>query len=138
MHGKALELFALIASHLAPSKDQGPAQLTKLDRQRIAQVRGILLEEMGRQLTLAQLARRIGVNRSKLAVGFKSTFGTSVQAYWRELRLCRARELLANEQMPVTEVAAAVGYADISCLTRSFQKRFGILPKDCKRSRGAG
>lgn len=62
-----------------------PADLTKL-----ALVRSIMAEHLENPLSLAQLARRVGLNRTELAVGFKSTYGDSVQAYWRDARLVRA------------------------------------------------
>jgi AraC family transcriptional regulator, transcriptional activator of the genes for pyochelin and ferripyochelin receptors len=135
MNAKAIELFTLAMAHLGESAASELQLLTKADQQRITKVRDILMVEIDKQLTLGQLAARVGVNRSKLATGFKLIFGTSVQAYWRELRLYRAREMLEIERLPVTDVAAAVGYADIACLTRAFEKRFGVSPKECRRRR---
>jgi len=136
MNAKAIELFTLAIAHLGVSSAHSKTQfLSRADQLRISKVRDVLTLEMDRQLTLGQLAARVGVNRSKLAMGFKYLFGMSVQAYWRELRLCRARELLEFERLPVSEVAAIVGYADIACLTRAFDKRFGVSPKECRRRR---
>jgi len=133
MYAKALELFSHATNRLCEVEECDVAiKLSEADRRRIASCREILLEHMDEQLTLSQLARRVGVNRSKLAVGFKFVFGMSVQAYWRELRLCHARDLLSDGEHSVTEVSASVGYADISCLTRAYYKRFGHLPKDSK------
>lgn len=133
MYAKSLELLSHVANRLCKRAcADAPARLSDADRGRIARCREILDQHMDEQLTLEQLGRRIGVNRSKLAMGFKLIYGTSLQAYWRELRLCRARDLLSSSQASVTDVAAAVGYAEISCLTRAYHKRFGHLPKDAK------
>lgn len=133
MYAKSLELLSHAANRLSAHGDEATAPyLSGVDRKRIATCREFLVENIAEQITLAQLARRIGVNRSKLAVGFKTMYGISLQAYWRELRLCRARELLATGLLSVTDVASAVGYADISCLTRAYHKRFGHLPKETK------
>lgn len=133
MQAKAIELFTLAMSRCVEHEKVSSASLSELDAKRVSQVRQILMEEIGFQLSLGQLARRVGVNRSKLAMGFKELYGVPLQAYWREMRLCRARELLMADELSVADVATAVGYADTSSLTRSFHAKFGVLPKDCKR-----
>jgi AraC-like DNA-binding protein len=133
MRGKAIELFTLAVSRLFElDVEKPPIPLSRADVGRIRKVPDILIREISTPLTLEQIGRRVGVNRSRLAMGFKALYGNTVQAYWRELRLERARELLMIEQKSVTEVASAVGYADISCLTRAFERRYGVLPKSCK------
>jgi len=91
-----------------------------------------MLQELGDSLTLAALARRVGLNRTKLALGFKEIYGTSVQAYWRDARLSRARELLQNAGARVTDIALTLGYSELSSFTRAFSRRYGVLPKALK------
>lgn len=136
MHAKAMELFTLSLHQILEAEEsRSSVSLSDDDWERIGRVRQILEDEIDSQLTLEQLARRININRSKLAVGFKLMFGDTVQAYWREMRLSRARELLSVHQWSVTDVAVAVGYSDISSLTRAFERRYGVLPKDCRARR---
>lgn len=136
MSAKAAELFTLAAHRLSDRSD-GKAQtyLDGEDRRRVAEVHRIMSDEMDAQLTLTDLARRVGSNRSKLTADFRQVYGTSIQAYWRDLRLCRARELLTVERFSVAKVAAMVGYSEASCLTRSFERHFGFLPSDCRAER---
>jgi AraC family transcriptional activator of pyochelin receptor len=135
LRAKATELFTLSLHRVAQSGDPvSEAILTDDDRERIMRVRRIMEAEMGRQMTLEQLAHRVNINRSKLATGFKLMFGDTLQAYWRDMRLTRARELIAVEQWSVTDVATTVGY-DVSALTRAFERRFGVRPKDCRSRR---
>lgn len=136
MHAKAMELFTWAMKRMVDDAERPePPALTDEDRDRICEVSRILAEEIDSQLTLDQLARRVHMSRSKLAMGFRLMYGKSVQAYWRDMRLERARELLAVNQWSVTDVATAVGYADTSSLTRAFEKHFGVLPKDCRTRR---
>lgn len=132
LFSKALELLSIAVNRVIAEPEMS-VSLSNSDRARIAQVRNLLEDEIQERLTLGQIARRVGVNRSKLAFGFKSLYGTSVQAYRREIRLTRARDLLMSHSATVTEVAAEVGYSDISCFTRAFCSRYGISPRDCKR-----
>jgi AraC family transcriptional regulator, transcriptional activator of the genes for pyochelin and ferripyochelin receptors len=135
MRAKSLELLSTVLHALDEPKAGRPATrlpLSPHDIERIDRARAIMLQDLGSTLTLAALARRIGLNRTKLALGFKEVYGTSVQAYWRDARLSRARELLQSAGARVTDVALTVGYSELSSFTRAFSRRFGVLPKALK------
>lgn len=132
---KALELFCTTANRMradrqpSNAKPSGWSGATDPVRAAI----DIMKLEIESPLTLGSLARKVGTNRTRLAQIFRERTGVTVQAYWRKLRLEHARDLLATEQIPVTEAAARVGYSSISSLTRAFHKEFGYLPKEARR-----
>lgn len=74
-----------------------------------------------------ELAQACGVDRFRLSRAFKSAFGLPPHAYLVQLRLARARHLLANGGQPV-EVASALGFADQSHLGRWFVRAYGLTP----------
>ncbi|MCI8209438.1 AraC family transcriptional regulator [Pseudomonas sp. S25] len=76
---------------------------------------------------LDDLARITGVDRFRLTRAFKAAFGIAPHAYLIQLRLARARRLLASGQSPA-EVAAALGFADQSHLGRWFQRAYRMTP----------
>jgi transcriptional regulator GlxA family with amidase domain len=51
------------------------------------------------------------------------------------LRLQRARELLEITDLPMSEIAAHVGYDDPSYLARLFRRHFGTTPVSYRRER---
>ena len=135
MRAKSLELLSNVLHALDAPQTGRPAArlpLSPQDIEKIDRARAIMLQELGNSLTLAALARRVGVNRTKLALGFREVYGTSVQAYWRDARLSRARELLQSAGARVTDVALTLGYSELSSFTRAFSRRFGVLPKALK------
>ncbi len=73
------------------------------------------------------LATAVGLNRRKLSEGFSLLFGISVANYLTERRMQRARELLQSE-LPLTEIAAQVGYESQSSFGRAYKKAFGLTP----------
>ncbi len=77
---------------------------------------------------LAELARKIGVSRTKLHVDFCKVFGTTPFSYLREARLNKAKILLDEGGMNVSEAAFAVGYSNLSHFAKAFMQRFGIPP----------
>lgn len=138
MRAKSLELLADVTSSLDDSGLPGPTskiRLSQRDFDRIASARAIMINNLDTSLTLAALARRVGLNRTKLALGFREMYGESVQAFWRDIRLVRARELLLGGKMAVTEVALSMGYSELSSFTRAFSRKFGLLPRECRRTR---
>jgi AraC-like DNA-binding protein len=79
-------------------------------------------------VTLEMVARQVGINRTKLALGFKQVFGVTVGEYLREHRLDLAREALEQQTRSVGEVAAMAGYCDAGSFTKAFRARYGSLP----------
>jgi AraC-like DNA-binding protein len=74
------------------------------------------------------LARAAGAaDRFQLARAFRATFGSPPHAYLVQLRLLRARRLLADGEPPVA-VAAECGFADQSHLGRWFRRAYGLTP----------
>lgn len=65
-----------------------------------------------KRLKINELADRIGVNRSYLTSSFKKSLGCSPQEYLMNLRIEKAKTLLKNGDIQVSEVAAKVGYGD--------------------------
>lgn len=131
MRAKAVELVSTVISGLTEEVQYpvAPKRLSTADVEKLGTVRSIMELELEAPASLSALACRAGLNRTKLAADFKSLYGMSVQEYWRDLRLVRARELLSSECLQVTEVASRVGYADIAGFSRAFSKKFGMAPK---------
>ncbi len=76
---------------------------------------------------LDDLARISGVDRFRLTRAFKAAFGMAPHAYLIQLRLAKARHLLARGETPV-QVASALGFADQSHLGRWFRRAYQLTP----------
>jgi AraC-like DNA-binding protein len=75
-----------------------------------------------------ELARAAGAaDRFQLARAFRAAYGTSPHAYLVQIRLLRARGMLAAGARPA-EVAAACGFSDQSHLGRRFRRAYGLSP----------
>ena len=74
-----------------------------------------------------ELAVACGVDRFRLTRAFKSAFGLPPHAYLVQLRLARARHLLAKGEQPA-DMAIALGFADQSHLGRWFVRAYGLTP----------
>lgn len=140
IESKIGELACIVLSEATRSRP-APASATggvrSRDYVRTQEARAILLREHGEPPRLEHLARRVGMNRSKLAACFKELYGQGVYTYFRSHRLERARQLLLETEMSVSQVSDAVGYESVSSFSNSFRVRFGLPPGAC-RSASAG
>jgi AraC-like DNA-binding protein len=96
------------------------------------QARDYLHAHMPEDIGLDDLARLAGVDRFRLSRAFKAAFGMAPHAYLIQLRLARARQLLASGESPAN-TAAAVGFADQSHLGRWFSRAYRLTPADYRR-----
>lgn len=87
------------------------------------------------RLDVGAVARRLGVSRRYLEVLFAREGQTPVD-YLRGLRLTAARRMLADSPVPVSEVAFAVGFADVNTFARAFRRAEGSTPGQWRRHPG--
>lgn len=134
LRARSIELIAAVLEALEAKASERSAtqRLSAHDRARISLAHALLDDEDEGLWTLGGLARRVGLNRSTLAAGFKQVYGVPVRKFWREKNLNRARQLLETGEMSVTELALLAGYADTSSFTRAFSRHFGVAPSACK------
>jgi AraC-like DNA-binding protein len=83
---------------------------------------------MAAEIGADALARAAGAaDRFQLARAFRAAYGAAPHAYLVQIRLLRARRLLAAGEQPAT-VAASCGFADQSHLGRWFRRAYGMTP----------
>jgi AraC family transcriptional regulator len=78
-------------------------------------------------LSLARVARAIGVGRSTLSMAFRRWRGTSVGDAIRRARVAHAKLLIASG-VPLVEVAYRCGFSDQAHFTRVFRDVAGLTP----------
>ena len=65
---------------------------------------------------------------------FARAFGETPYDFVRRLRIDRAKELLARDHLPVTEVCMAVGYESLGSFSTLFRSLVGCSPAEYRRS----
>jgi AraC-like DNA-binding protein len=119
---------ARLAGRLAQRGDAGFRRGQGATARRAARrARDFLVAEAPRTVASEELERVSGLDRFALARHFRAAFGTSPHRFQVGQRLIRARAMIASG-LPLSETAAATGFADQSHLTRHFSARFGLTP----------
>ncbi|MCS7316351.1 MAG: PocR ligand-binding domain-containing protein [Bryobacterales bacterium] len=78
--------------------------------------------------SLQSVASRLGVSAGHLSRTFSRIMGVPFREYWARKRLERARALLLDPMMNVSQVAEACGYPSAAYFTRVFRKAIGCTP----------
>ena len=82
----------------------------------------------------SEIADHLGLSASHFRFLFREATGQPFHKYLVSKRLERARQLLVEQGLPVSEVAAAVGFANASHFSRAFAQRFGTSPIQMRRA----
>jgi AraC-like DNA-binding protein len=107
-------------------REQPPAKQGSARRE-VERARVLLHDESHRSVTLDELAKVAGLSRYHLLREFRRAFGLTPHIYHRNLRIDRARQLLARG-WPISRVVTATGFSDQSHLNRRFRQLVGVTP----------
>jgi len=99
----------------------------------IGQALALLHKEPANPWTISDLARRVGLSRTRLAERFRHFLGESPMAYLAQWRLKLGAEILQSTDDSVAEVAAAVGYGSEAAFNRAFKREFDCPPAQFRR-----
>ena len=81
------------------------------------------------EISLADIARSVGVSSHHLARAFGEATGLSLMRYARGRRLSEAARSLAAGAPDILEVAIGAGYGSHEAFTRAFRQQFGVTPE---------
>jgi AraC-like DNA-binding protein len=82
------------------------------------------------RLRLADIARELGLSPFSTLRQFRAACGTTPYTYLLELRLERAKALLAGMRTPIGAVGSMVGFNDLSHFSRFFKSATGYSPSE--------
>jgi two-component system response regulator YesN len=90
-------------------------------------------EHYAEQLPLQFVASLVHLNATYFSHLFKKETGRSFVDYLIELRMEKAKGLLANTDMKITEVSGVVGYDLPNYFAKLFKQTTGLSPKDYRK-----
>lgn len=84
-------------------------------------------------LTAVELAQLAGLSLRQIQRMFHETLGTTPTKYYLRLRLQRARALLTQSSMSVTQIAVACGFQSACHFSKSYRSLYGRSPRSERR-----
>ena len=94
----------------------------------------LMHSHMHRELSLEEIASAAHLSPFHFSRLFKKLTGATPHAYLASLRGARARDLLAETDLSVTEVGARVGYMSSSHFSKAFRQSTGISPSAYRKA----
>lgn len=113
--------------------DRGPARAsskTRSEQATLEALREHTVAHLDDDLTLAAFARRAGMSASCFSRWFRDQTGMTPHAFVLEARVARAKALLRQSDLPLIDVALAVGFSSQSCLNVTFRRRAAMTPAE--------
>jgi two-component system response regulator YesN len=121
------------ASRLAAVQQAAEPQLKGSGDAAIEVALAFIREHYSEDLSLEKVASVVYLNAVYFSQLFKQKTGQGYKDYVIQLRLERAKELLLNPQLRLTEIAARVGYQDVRHFATLFRKRFDLTPSEYRQ-----
>jgi len=81
---------------------------------------------------IKRLARVSGVSEAHFARSFKEAFGTPPHRYLLTRRIERAKSLLRDTDLPITDIAFQTGWSSLGTFGRTFRDVTGETPKELR------
>ena len=124
----------LIARHLVGNCSAGPTSLTA---QQLRRILSLVEDKLGQDIDLASLADAAGVSRFHFLRCFRATTGMSPHRWVTQLRIERAKSLLAEGRMSVLEVSGLVGFESQSHFGHVFRRYTSVSPREWRSQSGS-
>lgn len=106
------------------------------DFEKVQQTIRHIQERFYDELTMASLASRVSWDVKKFHYEFTKEMGVSPKKFLTGYRMDRAKEMLAQENSSISEIARLVGYEDAFHFSRIFKKYSGISPSEFRSQLG--
>lgn len=132
---KLLELRLRLKEKFKTESDFEPIDMaiTSTDEKFLKKTVEIIKEKIAdSNLGVESLSEEIGMDRSHLYRKLKGLAGQTPSEFIRTIRLKQAAYLLANEDIPVSEVSYLVGFNSPSYFTSCFNKQYKLSPTQFK------
>lgn len=125
-------IYGILARYLKEEQERVNEKLAKPIEEAILFIK----KNYGACISLEDAAGAANVSASYLSRIFKEKTGIGFNEYLTKVRLEESEKLLADSNLSVKEIAAAVGYQDEKYYSKLFKKTIGIKPTDYRRLYG--
>lgn len=132
---QAIDLLCtqLIRGHSSYKAIAKPGPRRGLADWQVRKVAAYMREHIDEEIGLDELAALVSLSRFHFITAFRLATGRTPHDWLVGERIERARALLEDQRLPVTEIALSVGYQTPSSFTAAFRKAVGATPSEFRR-----
>ena len=95
-------------------------------------------QHLAENCSIDEIARHTGYSPSHFNALFKALTARTPHAYYRALKLQKAKVMLLTSDKNITHIASSLGFASASEFTRIFHREAGITPRQFRARHDAG
>ena len=123
-----MELLIAI-SDMSESACAGRNNSMTRTEQRLEDVRVYCACNYARQITLDEISRHVGMNKSAFCTFMRRNAGVSFSEFLNDMRLVRAKDKLDHTDLSIAEIALDSGFQSVTYFNRLFKIKYGCSPK---------
>jgi AraC-like DNA-binding protein len=128
----SVRLLNIFAQHLALVSNQIVVHQANAEPAMITRAKAFIREHQGEELSLGQVAQAAHASTFYFCKMFKKVTGANFTDYVSRVRIEKAKNLLLNRNLRVSEIAFEVGFQSLTHFNRIFKKVVGQSPTQYK------
>lgn len=130
---RLMEVIVMVANSLHSNPERiGNVQLTQAES-RLQEITVYTCCNYARQITIDEIAKHVGMNRSAFCTFFRKQTGKTYINFLNAYRLKVAHHLLSNTNNSISAVCWQCGFNDLAYFDKLFKKAFNTAPSNIKR-----
>jgi AraC-like DNA-binding protein/ligand-binding sensor protein len=129
-HEAIVNLLAIFAQHISMVSNQVLVKDRNAEPPLIARAKRYIEEKQGDDLSLTEVAKAVNTSTFYFCKMFKKATGLHFTEYVSRIRIEKAKNLLLNPNLRVSEVAFEVGFQSLTHFNRVFKKIVGQSPTE--------
>jgi AraC-like DNA-binding protein len=135
LDNRVMEILILALSKIGLYPLQRPVRIPEKVVEKIYEAKELLTGNLKRDYTLHELGALVNLSIYKLTKGFRGIYNLNLSDFVHEARMQKARLLLEETDLPISRIAADIGYSHPFAFSAAFKKYFGYAPSVIQRSR---
>ena len=125
-----VRLLAIFAQHLAVVGNQILVQERNAEPPAVVRAKQFIAQHQDEEISLGQVARAVNTSSFYFCKLFRKATGLKFTDYLSRVRIEKAKNLLLNPNVRISEVAYEVGFQSLTHFNRVFRKVVGESPRE--------
>lgn len=134
--GQASQLFEMLRTLAEHEREELIQRQHSAGSRPVRIAKEYVLKHYREPVTLEQVCQEAGFSVSYFSTLFKKETGENFVHFLARTRVERAKELLSQTSLPVSEICTQVGYSDLKYFAQTFKRETGLPPGQYRRQRG--
>ncbi|HEU5397596.1 MAG TPA: helix-turn-helix domain-containing protein [Verrucomicrobiae bacterium] len=127
-HESVIKLLSIFAEHLSMVINQIVVQEQNAEPPVITRAKQFIVEHQSEEISLREVANAVHTSKFYFCKTFKKATGLNFTDYLSRVRTERAKNLLLNPNLRISEIAYEVGFQSLTHFNRVFKRILGQSP----------